>query len=67
MRRKIIVAALLSTFMLGACGVKGQLKTPPPLWGEKAKQQYEDQKKQEEQRSQDQRQDQSQNPDDPDT
>ncbi|NNE57995.1 MAG: hypothetical protein HKN36_07810 [Hellea sp.] len=37
MRRKIVIAALVSSFALGACGVKGELKTPPPLWGEKPK------------------------------
>jgi len=49
MRRKILITALLSSFMLGACGVKGNLKTPPPLWGEQAKQNYEKKKQQEQQ------------------
>lgn len=35
MRRKLIIATLISSFALGSCGVKGELKTPPPLWGEK--------------------------------
>ncbi len=35
MRRKLILTALVSAFALGACGVKGDLKTPPPLWGDK--------------------------------
>ena len=34
MRRKIILSAVVSGFALGACGVKGDLKTPPPLWGD---------------------------------
>jgi len=38
MRRKLVITAIISTFILGACGVKGQLKTPPPLWGDKSKQ-----------------------------
>ena len=46
MRRKILVTAILSCVFLGACGVKGSLKTPPPLWGEKAKQDYEQKQKQ---------------------
>ncbi len=29
---------LAGSFILSACGVKGELKTPPPLWGDKAKQ-----------------------------
>jgi predicted small lipoprotein YifL len=34
------MSALLGVFALGtlsACGIKGDLKTPPPLWGDKAK------------------------------
>jgi len=38
MRRKLTLAAIVSAFVLGACGVKGNLKTPPPIWGEKSKQ-----------------------------
>lgn len=43
MTRRIIsywLVALLSTSTLAltACGVKGDLETPPPLWGDKAKQ-----------------------------
>lgn len=34
MRRKLIAFSLVSAFILSACGVKGQLDTPPPLWGE---------------------------------
>ena len=35
MRRKLIIAAVISSFALGACGIKGDLKTPPPIWGDK--------------------------------
>lgn len=42
MRRKILLTALLSSFVLGACGVKGELKTPPPIFGDKTKQQQDD-------------------------
>jgi len=37
---KFALTALLGAFALGtlaACGIKGDLKTPPPLWGDKAK------------------------------
>ncbi|PHR91110.1 MAG: hypothetical protein COA69_13750 [Robiginitomaculum sp.] len=30
--------ALVSSFVLSACGIRGKLETPPPLWGDKAKQ-----------------------------
>jgi len=50
MRRKILITALMSSFVLGACGVKGSLKTPPPLWGEKAKEDYRKKQQQEEQK-----------------
>lgn len=64
MRRKILAAAIISSFMLGACGVKGQLKTPPPLWGDKAKQEYEEKYGKKDDSSQKQTQDQDQdNPD----
>ena len=35
---KLIAVSLISAFALGACGIKGDLKTPPPLWGDKNKQ-----------------------------
>ncbi len=35
MRRKLIIASLISSFVLVGCGIKGNLKTPPPLWGDK--------------------------------
>lgn len=38
MRRRLLTTALISAFVLSACGVKGDLQTPPPLWGDKAKQ-----------------------------
>jgi len=37
---RITKTALLGMFALGtlsACGIKGDLKTPPPLWGDKTK------------------------------
>lgn len=34
---KLIAISLISAFALGACGIKGDLKTPPPLWGDKDK------------------------------
>lgn len=59
MRRKILITALLSSFVLGACGVKGNLKTPPPLWGEKAKQDYEKQQQEEAKKEGEEQQDDS--------
>ena len=38
MKRNLIILSLLSTFALSACGIKGELKTPPPVWGEKSEQ-----------------------------
>ena len=35
MRRKLLLTALLSSFVLGACGVKGELKPAPPIFGSK--------------------------------
>lgn len=35
---RLTATALLGMFALGtlsACGIKGDLKTPPPLWGDK--------------------------------
>ena len=32
---RIAMFALLGAFALGACGIKGELQTPPPLWGDK--------------------------------
>ena len=37
---KFALTALLGAFALGtlaACGIKGELKTPPPLWGDQNK------------------------------
>ncbi len=59
MRRKILITALLSSFVLVACGVKGSLKTPPPLWGEKAKQDYEKQQQEEAKKEGEEQQDDS--------
>ncbi len=35
--RRLTIAALVGAFALGACGIKGKLDTPPPLWGDKTK------------------------------
>jgi len=32
---KTVILALIGAFALGACGIKGDLQTPPPLWGDK--------------------------------
>jgi len=37
MSRRFITFTLLSAFALSACGVRGNLKTPPPIWGDKSK------------------------------
>jgi len=34
MRNRLTIFALLSAFALSACGIKGELKTPPPVWGD---------------------------------
>lgn len=64
MRRRLILTATISTFLLCACGVKGNLKTPPPLWGDKAKQEYEEKYGKKDDSSQGETQDQT--PDKPD-
>ncbi|MEE9272304.1 MAG: hypothetical protein V3U57_03430 [Robiginitomaculum sp.] len=38
MLKKTILVTLLGTLVLSACGIRGELKTPPPLWGDKDKQ-----------------------------
>jgi len=30
----VIAATLIAGFALSACGIRGELKTPPPVWGE---------------------------------
>lgn len=30
----LMVLTLTGTFALSACGIRGDLKTPPPLWGD---------------------------------
>jgi len=30
----LIAATLIAGFVLSACGIRGDLKTPPPIWGE---------------------------------
>ncbi len=44
MQRRLICLALISAFALSACGVKGDLETPPPMWGDKSKQDQSDKK-----------------------
>jgi len=34
MKRRLILATLISSFALCSCGIKGDLKRPAPLWGE---------------------------------
>jgi len=29
-----LITAIVASFALSACGIKGDLKTPPPVWGE---------------------------------
>lgn len=31
---RLICLTLITGFALSACGIRGDLKTPPPLWGE---------------------------------
>jgi len=31
---RLISLSLVAGFALSACGIKGELQTPPPLWGE---------------------------------
>lgn len=31
---RAVIAVLIGSFCLSACGVKGDLDIPPPLWGE---------------------------------
>ena len=35
MKRALSLTLIASAFALSACGVKGDLKTPPPMWGDK--------------------------------
>jgi predicted small lipoprotein YifL len=30
----LIAATLIAGFALSACGIRGELKTPPPVWGD---------------------------------
>lgn len=38
---RFIILSLMSAFALSACGIKGNLETPPPLWGEDTRTQAE--------------------------
>jgi len=31
---RLTCVCLMAAFLLPACGIKGDLKSPPPLWGE---------------------------------
>lgn len=33
---RLIALILVGGFVLSACGIRGELKTPPPLWGDKS-------------------------------
>jgi len=30
----LVAATLIAGFALSACGIRGELSTPPPIWGE---------------------------------
>jgi len=34
MKRRLMIATLISSFALSSCGIKGEMKRPAPLWGE---------------------------------
>ena len=35
-RKNLMPFLLAAAFLLSACGIKGGLETPPPIWGEKS-------------------------------
>lgn len=35
---RLIALTLVGGFVLSACGIRGELKTPPPLWGDQSEQ-----------------------------
>lgn len=37
MRLRLLALASISALVLVGCGVRGNLKTPPPIWGDKDK------------------------------
>ncbi len=37
LNRSLIMIFLLGTVSITGCGIKGDLQTPPPLWGDKDK------------------------------
>jgi predicted small lipoprotein YifL len=39
----LLLAAITTSLGLSACGIKGTLKTPPPVWGEEKPQEPTDQ------------------------
>ena len=39
--RRLIALSLIGSFALSACGIRGSLETPPPLWGEDTRTQAE--------------------------
>jgi len=42
MRRKLVIASIVSSFLITGCGIKGDLKTPDPIWGKKKSEQPKD-------------------------
>jgi len=32
--KTLIALSLMGTFALSSCGIRGDLKTPPPVWGD---------------------------------
>ena len=35
-RKRLFTLTLISALALGGCGIKGDLETPPPIWGDKS-------------------------------
>lgn len=44
---RIVLISSVSTLLLAGCGIKGELQSPPPLWGEKAKEYKQEQARKE--------------------
>jgi len=34
--KRLLPFAITAALLLSACGIKGELETPPPIWGEKS-------------------------------